>query len=246
MSVYMWYQSNTHRQYLDMVYALLYGFCMYVWILIPYWSVWYVFLRLFTPILFSVSNGMGVTYLDYRNYFVILLMEDSDVISKCIVMSIIVDSALALYIYIYIYIYIYTVVTLSSLQYSWFIVLMHTLHWPSLTYSLYTGRHSLQPWINKEMCCCRYMVYARVLVLMGSRLTYWERDKLADIIQATFSNAFPWLKMHEYQSRFHLSFFLRVQLIIFEHWCRICDKPLSEPNVTQFNDVFTRQPASMS
>ena len=51
-------------------------------------------------------------------------------------------------------------------------------------------------------------------------LTHWGRDKMADIFQTTFSNAFSWMKMSECRLRFHWSLFLRVQLTIFQHWFR--------------------------
>ena len=51
-------------------------------------------------------------------------------------------------------------------------------------------------------------------------LTHWGRDKMAATFQTTFSNAFSWMKMYEFQLRFHWSLFLRVQLTIFQHWVR--------------------------
>ena len=51
-------------------------------------------------------------------------------------------------------------------------------------------------------------------------LTHWGRDKMAAILQKTFSNAFSWIKMYEFQFKFHLSLLLRVQLTIFHHWFR--------------------------
>ena len=51
-------------------------------------------------------------------------------------------------------------------------------------------------------------------------LTHWGRDKMAAIFQTTFSNAFCWMKMFEFQLRFHWNLFLRVQLTIFQHWFR--------------------------
>ena len=40
------------------------------------------------------------------------------------------------------------------------------------------------------------------------------------ISQTPFSSAFSWRKMYKFQLRFHLSLFLWVQLIIFQHWFR--------------------------
>ena len=61
------------------------------------------------------------------------------------------------------------------------------------------------------------------------------RDKMDDISQTTFSNAFSWMKMFEYRLKFHGNLFLRTQSTIFQHlvqimaWRRPGDKPLSEP-----------------
>ena len=49
-------------------------------------------------------------------------------------------------------------------------------------------------------------------------LTHWGRDKMATIFQTTFSNAFPWMKMYEFRSKFHWVLFPGVQLTIFQHW----------------------------
>ena len=40
------------------------------------------------------------------------------------------------------------------------------------------------------------------------------------IFQAAFSNAFSWMKMYTFRSRFHWSLFPRVHLIMFQHWFR--------------------------
>ena len=38
--------------------------------------------------------------------------------------------------------------------------------------------------------------------LHHNELTYWGRDKMAAISQMTFSNAFSWIKMYEFQEKF--------------------------------------------
>ena len=53
-----------------------------------------------------------------------------------------------------------------------------------------------------------------------NELTHWGRDKMAPIFQATFWNAFSFMKMYKIWIRFHWSLFLRVQLTIFQHWLR--------------------------
>ena len=49
-------------------------------------------------------------------------------------------------------------------------------------------------------------------------LTYWGRDKMADISYTTFSNGFSCMKMCIFRLRFHWNFFPGVQLTIFHHW----------------------------
>ena len=51
-------------------------------------------------------------------------------------------------------------------------------------------------------------------------LTHWGRDKMAEIFQTTFSNAFSGITTHEFWLRFHWSSFLKAQLTTFENWCR--------------------------
>ena len=53
-----------------------------------------------------------------------------------------------------------------------------------------------------------------------NQLTHWGRDKMAVIWQTMLSNAFSWMKMLEFQLKFHWSLFLHVQLTIFQHWFR--------------------------
>ena len=51
-------------------------------------------------------------------------------------------------------------------------------------------------------------------------LTHWGRDKMDAISQTTFSNAFSWIKMHEFRLRFRWSLFLGFELTIFQYWFR--------------------------
>ena len=51
-------------------------------------------------------------------------------------------------------------------------------------------------------------------------LTHWGRDKIDAILQTTFSNAISWMKMFEFQLKFHWSLFSTVKLTIFQHWFR--------------------------
>ena len=65
-------------------------------------------------------------------------------------------------------------------------------------------------------------------------LTHWGRDKMDDILQTTFSSAFPWMKMCYFRLKYHWCFVPRglinnipalVQIMV---WRRPGDKPLSE------------------
>ena len=51
-------------------------------------------------------------------------------------------------------------------------------------------------------------------------LIHWGRDKMAAISRMTLSNIFSWIKMLEFQLKFHWSLFIRIQLTIFQHWFR--------------------------
>ena len=52
------------------------------------------------------------------------------------------------------------------------------------------------------------------------RASHWGHDKITDISQMTFWNAFSWMKMHEFRQKWHWILFLRVQLTISRHWFR--------------------------
>ena len=54
----------------------------------------------------------------------------------------------------------------------------------------------------------------------GDHLTHWGRDKIDAILQTTFSNTISWMKMFEFRLKFHWSLFLKVPLILFQHWFR--------------------------
>ena len=54
--------------------------------------------------------------------------------------------------------------------------------------------------------------------VLSRDLTHWGRDKMDGISQTTFSSAFSWMKMFEFQLKFQWHLFLRVQSIIFQHW----------------------------
>ena len=84
------------------------------------------------------------------------------------------------------------------------------LHYPpTMTY-----KPSTSPRVLADMSVMNTLIVLRIC------LTHWGRDKIAAISQTTFSNAFSWMKMFEFRLKFHWSLFLRVQLIISQHWFR--------------------------
>ena len=70
-------------------------------------------------------------------------------------------------------------------------------------------------WYSKIILGNEHTLHKAVLLL-----THWGLDKMAAIFQATFINAFSWMKMYESRLRFHWSLFLWVQLTIFQNWLR--------------------------
>ena len=54
----------------------------------------------------------------------------------------------------------------------------------------------------------------------SSGWTHWGPDKIASILQTTFSNAFSLMKIYKSLLVFHWSLFLRVQLRLFQPWFR--------------------------
>ena len=63
-------------------------------------------------------------------------------------------------------------------------------------------------------CCNNFICWCNLFV------THWGRNNMAAISQTTLSNAFSWMKMLQFRLKFHWSWFLRVQLTIFQHWFR--------------------------
>ena len=84
-----------------------------------------------------------------------------------------------------------------------------------------------------------------------SHLTHWGRDKMDAISQTTFSSAFSWMKMFEFQLKFHWSLFLKVQLKYSSIGLDYGLAPSRRQaiiwtNDGKFNDAYMRHSASMS
>ena len=66
---------------------------------------------------------------------------------------------------------------------------------------------------------CDLFCLAR-LWLMHWSLIHWGLDKMAPISQTAFSNVYLFMKMYEFRLACHWCSFLRVKLIILQHWLR--------------------------
>ena len=70
----------------------------------------------------------------------------------------------------------------------------------------------------------------------GCDLKHWSREKMAVISQTTFSNAFYWIKMHEFRWKFHWTSLKGAvdnipALVQIMAWRQTRGKPLSEPKM---------------
>ena len=98
--------------------------------------------------------------------------------------------------------------------------------------SLWMGSENLKDINAYEMHIGFWMMTTQDVAL--DSLTLWGRYKMAAIFQTTYSNAFSWIKMHEFCLRFYWSLFLVPinnipALVQIMAWCRPGDKPWSEP-----------------
>ena len=75
---------------------------------------------------------------------------------------------------------------------------------------------------GKSACIIMAMTFSKRLSWDGLslNLTHLPLDKMAAISQTTFSNAFSRMKMLKFRFNFHWNWFIRVQLIINQHWFR--------------------------
>ena len=80
--------------------------------------------------------------------------------------------------------------------------------------------------------CWPHLCYIHGLI----ELTYWGRDKMPDILQTTFSNAFSSMKMLEPLLKFHWNLFPGVQLTISHHWFRYGLVPVRRQAIIWTND----------
>ena len=83
------------------------------------------------------------------------------------------------------------------------------------------------PWRNQTVASVEWLllVVALLRTVAGiinftKCLTHWSQDKMVDIFPTTYSSALSWLQKLELQLAFHCSFFLRVQITIFQYLFR--------------------------
>ena len=95
---------------------------------------------------------------------------------------------------------------------------------PMITNTWWPFRNSNYVLVQRNRCQERRVFRSLSKLLnaieVSTALTHWDRDKMADISQTTFSNAFSWMKMNEFRLRYHWNLFLRVQLTISQHCFR--------------------------
>ena len=79
-------------------------------------------------------------------------------------------------------------------------------------------------------------------------LTHWCGEKMAATFQTTFSNSFSWIEMYAFLWIFHRGTNQQYipLLVRIMAWCRIGDKPLSEPMMAWVSDAYMRHSASVS
>ena len=70
-------------------------------------------------------------------------------------------------------------------------------------------------WANVDLVPCHHIASPG-----HNELTQWGLDKLAAILQTTYSHAFSRMKMYKFRLEFHWCLFLTVQLTIFQHCFR--------------------------
>ena len=71
--------------------------------------------------------------------------------------------------------------------------------------------------IHIKTCVLRSRSVVCIMYCYQSILTYGSLEKIVDISQTTFSNAFSW-KMYKFGLSFHCSLFLSFELILLQHW----------------------------
>ena len=90
-------------------------------------------------------------------------------------------------------------------------------------------------WVNHWLCFVILTWHVSGHWLNAVNWSHWGPDKVDDILQTTFSNAFCWMKMFWLQLKFHWVFFPKgpihniPALVQIMAWRGPGEKPLSEP-----------------
>ena len=98
----------------------------------------------------------------------------------------------------------------------------------------------LQQWTRQQMATVTGALRSTV-----TGVTYWSRDKTADVRQTTTTNKFPLYFDSNVSDVCSRGSDCQMSLVQVMAWCRNGAKPLPEPMMTQFGDVYMRHQASM-
>ena len=90
------------------------------------------------------------------------------------------------------------------------------LSWPQCVNGEYWKNRSL----GREHCVCWWPCTISCSSNSFDSLIHCGQHEMDAIFWMPFSNAFSWMKIYEFQLRFHWSLFLTVQLTIFQLWFR--------------------------
>ena len=103
----------------------------------------------------------------------------------------------------------------------------HACYIPSMPYGKSCRRDLVSFYLSLAKCPTIHIIpifkrifltqVCKMFLLLINTLRPRQMDAIS---QTTFSNAFSWMKMHEFRLRFHWSLFLRFELTIFQHWFR--------------------------
>ena len=89
-------------------------------------------------------------------------------------------------------------------------------HWGHISVKFESKYHNIH-WRKFLRCCLQHGHHVKPQPQCFNSLRPRQMDAIS---QTTFSSAFSWMKMFEFQLKFHWSLFPRVRLAIFQHWFR--------------------------
>ena len=118
---------------------------------------------------------------------------------------------------------------------------LHPLRWHTGAWCHAYMRHSTGLTLVQVMASAKPLPGS---ILLQWPLTHWGRDKLAAILQTTFSSAFPWMKAFEFWIRFHWDMKTSSNGNIFRVTGRLCGEftgprsPVNSPHKVQWHGAL--------